>query len=79
MFDYYIHLQEQNISEEYKNCRIHIALERADMNKDLQTFRNLYSLAPVFLRSHLNMTECVFDYNYLQLDKQIRDELFIVN
>ena len=72
----YIHLQEQDIPEEYKNCRLHIALERADTNKDWQTFRNLYRLSPEFLKSHLNMTECLFDYNYTRLDKQIRDNLF---
>ena len=76
MFNYYIHLQDQDIPQEYKNLRIHIALEKSDMNKDWQTFRNLYRLAPEYLKSHLNMTSFLFDYNYLQLDKQIQDNLF---
>jgi hypothetical protein len=72
----YIHLQDQDIPQEYKNCRLHIALERADTNKDWQTFRNLYKLAPEFLKCHLNMTGLLFDYNYLKLDKQTQNNLF---
>ena len=76
MFNYYIHLQNKDIPQEYKNLRIHIALEKADIDKDWQTFRNLYRLAPEYLKNHLKMTGLVFDYNYMQLDKQNQDDLF---
>ena len=75
MFDYYIHLQE-DIPQEYKNCRIHVALERADIKKDWQSFRNIYKLAPRFLKHHLDMTDFAFDYNYKRLDKEMQDNLF---
>ena len=34
MFNLYGHKNIQNLSDEYKNLRLHIALERADMNED---------------------------------------------
>jgi len=76
MFDFYAHTNIQNISDEYKKVRLHIALERADMNKDWKTFKILFKLAPEFLRNHLQGTDFVFDYNYKNLPKDQINNLF---
>lgn len=76
MFDFYCHTNIENISDEYKKVRLHIALERADMNKDWNTFKILFKLAPEFLKSHLSNTEFIFDYNYKNLPKNQFDDLF---
>lgn len=72
----HLHKQDQDIPLVYRNLSLHIAVERADMNKDWKVFKKLYSFAPEFLKVHLKNTEDLFGYNYLDLDKQHRDELF---
>ena len=73
--DRYLHVNNQDIPEKYRNCMLHIALERADTNKDWVSFRKLYNMSPKTLKNHLDMTSLVFDYNYLNLDEQERNEL----
>jgi len=76
MFDFYAHANIQSISDEYKNLRLHIALERADMNKDWNTFKILFQISPDFLINHLQTTEFIFDYNYKNLPKEQINNLF---
>ena len=76
MFDFYAHKNIQNISEEYKNIRLHIALEKADINKDWNTFKILFQIEPEFLKNHLQTTDFVFDYNYKNLPKEEIEKLF---
>jgi hypothetical protein len=73
--DFYCH-NNCNIDDEYKKLRIHIALERADINKDWDSFNKIYKCSPEFLNSHLNMTKMIFDYNFLNLSKDLQKKLF---
>ena len=73
----YIHVNDKDIPNQYKNYSLHIALERCDACKDWDTFRKLYKLAPSYLRNHLNITSSLFDYNYLVLSKEDQNKLFI--
>lgn len=70
-----LHKNIKNIPEEYRLLSLHIALERADKNKDWITFKKLYGLSPRFLRSHLIMTS-IFNYNYLKLPLEEQNNLF---
>ncbi len=60
----------------YKTCSLHIALERADLNKDWVVFKEIMKIAPKFLKMHLDTSSSIFDYNYLALTKEQQDELF---
>ena len=71
-----MHNQNQNIPNEYRKLSLHIALERADMNKDWDAFRLIYKSNPHFLKQHINNTSIIFDYNFQQLPEKDRDELF---
>lgn len=70
-----LHKNLENIPEEYKKLNLHIALERADLNKDWITFKELYKLSPKFLKSHLIMTS-IFNYNYKKLSLAEQNNLF---
>jgi hypothetical protein len=72
----HLHKQDEDIPLVYRNLSLHIAVERADMNKDWTVFKKLYTFAPEFLKAHLKTTEYLLGYNYLDLDKKDRDELF---
>lgn len=65
-----------NLPPRYTACSIHIALERADMDKNWTAFKMIYKQNPIRLKQHLFMCDGIFDYNYtkLPLDQQI--ELF---
>jgi hypothetical protein len=63
-----IHKNKKYIPEEYKALMLHIALERADKNKD-------WKLSPIFLKRHLIMTS-IFHYNYLKLSTEEQNNLF---
>jgi len=65
-----------DIDDKYKSCSLHIALERADINNDWETFKKLYKVNPIFLKNHLDNTSRVLDYNYLSLSKNDQDNLF---
>jgi hypothetical protein len=65
-----------DIDNRYKNCSLHIALERADMNYDWDTFKKLYKINPEFLKTHLKNTSSIFDYNYLKLNDNEKNNLF---
>jgi hypothetical protein len=71
----HLHKNNKNIPEEYKTCSLHIALERADKNKDWIVFNKLYKIAPQYLKNHLYMTS-IFDYNYLKLSSDKQFKLF---
>ena len=71
----YLHKNNKNIPEEYQKYSLHIALERADKNKDWVVFKELYKISPTFLRSHLFMTS-IFNYNYLDLPLEEQIDLF---
>jgi hypothetical protein len=66
----------QDVPEEYRNLSLHIALERADTNKDWDTFKKIYATSPAFLKQHLQNTSIIFDYNYQMLPIQEQEELF---
>jgi hypothetical protein len=72
----YLHKNKKNIPDEYKSYSLHIALERADINKNWIVFKELYKISPEYLRNHLNMTSSIFDYNYLKLPIESQNELF---
>ena len=70
-----IHKNKKYIPEEYKALMLHIALERADKNKDWITFKELFKLSPIFLKRHL-ITTSIFHYNYLKLSTDEQNKLF---
>ena len=70
----YLHANS-NIPDEYKKSSLHIALEKADINKDWDSFNKLFRLSPEFLKNHLNITS-MFGYNYEKLSKQEKEQLF---
>jgi hypothetical protein len=70
-----LHKNNENIPDEYKSLSLHIALERADKNKDWKAFREIYKISPITLKSHLNMTS-IFGYNYLKLSQEEQNKLF---
>ena len=71
-----LHKDDNSIPEEYRNYSLHIALERADMKKDWDSFRKIYMKSPDFLKNHLKQTGIIFDYNYQNLKKEERDLIF---
>ena len=75
--DNYKHLikNNKNIPDEYKSCSLHIALERADNNKDWIVFKEIYKISPKYFKHHLRMTS-LFDYNYLDLSNEEQSKLF---
>ncbi len=75
----YIHKDMKDIPEIYRNKSLHIALEFADEKKDWITFKKLFSLDPICLKRHLDITSAVFDYNYLNLSPNERDYLLSIN
>jgi hypothetical protein len=72
----YVHKYNEKIPESYRTCSFHIAIEKADINKDWDVFRELIKIDPVYLKNHLDNTSAVFDYNYLKLTKDEQKELF---
>jgi len=63
--------------KEYGDCSIHIALERADTNKDWRLFKYLLSLDRKWLLHHLKMTEPIFHYNVYKLPKKEQDDILL--
>ena len=76
---HYIHSKCQQLPQIYKTCRIHIALELADENKDWASFKIIYKFAPDFLKSHIDMTNSILEYNYLYLSEEEQQDLFSLN
>jgi hypothetical protein len=74
----YLHLNS-DIPDIYKKCMLHIALEKADIQKDWKTFNILYRLNPSELKSHLKMSSLIFEYNYSKLSFEKQDEIFKVD
>jgi len=74
----YLHKNNTDIPEVYRNCSIHIALERADINKDWISFKKLYRVFPEFLKNHLDNTNIIIDYNYLNLPEEEIKDLFTI-
>ena len=72
--DRFIH-QNMDIPENYKKVSLHIALERADIAKDWIVFKQLYKLNPKMLSHHMNMTDCIFNYNFYKLSKEEQNNL----
>ena len=73
----YLHESVNDIPNEYKNCSLHIALERADLKEDWKSFKTIYKVAPEFLMRHLKSTGQIFDYNYKKLSDNEQYDLFI--
>jgi hypothetical protein len=71
----YLHINNENIPDEYKSCSLHIALEISDKNKDWKVFNELYKISPKYLKNHLFMTS-IFDYNYSKLSTEEQEKLF---
>ena len=59
---------KNNLSDEYLNLAIHIALERADFYKDMETYDFILNTSDNYrlnlLIRHLELTSDIFDYNY---------------
>ena len=66
------------LSDEYKTCSLHIALERADNNKDWKSFKIIYDSNPEYLKNHLDMTKYIFDYNYTKLSREQKQYIFSI-
>jgi len=79
MTNFYIHSNDQSLSDNYKNLRLHIALEKSDNDKDWDSFKILYKYNPDFLKGHLNMSKDIFNYNYLNLSVEMQNKLFLIN
>lgn len=75
----YIHSNNINIPQNYRNLSLHIALEKADQNKDWIMFSKLYNISPQFLKFHLESTNVIFNYNYLNLPIEEQNNLFKVS
>ena len=73
-----IHKLDNNLPNQYKNCSLHIALERADTNKDWESFKTILNMNRDILLQHLRMTEGIFPYNYESLKNEDRNELFAI-
>ena len=67
----------KNPINEYKDCSIHIPLERADTNKDWRVFKYLLSPDRKWLLYHLKMSEPVFNYNVYKLPKAEPDKILL--
>lgn len=72
----FLHQYNDKIPNSYKSCSLHIAIEKADLNKDWKVFKELMKIDPIFLQNHLQNTSGIFDYNYLKLTKEQQKELF---
>lgn len=72
----YQHSTNNILPEKYRNCSLHIALERADQDKDWQSFKNILNMNKEFLLLHLKMSSGLFMYNYENLSKEEQDKLF---
>ena len=51
----YVHKYNEKIPESYRTCSFHIAIEKADINKDWDVFRELIKIDPVYLKNHLDI------------------------
>ena len=72
----FLHKNNEKIPSESRSMSLHIALEKADLNKDWNVFRELLKIEPIFLKKHLDSTSFIFDYNYLSLSKDEQYNLF---
>jgi hypothetical protein len=70
-----LHKNNDKIPEKYKSCSLHIAIEKADEDKNWLVFNELYKIAPEYLKHHLYLTS-IFDYNYLKLSEEEKNKLF---
>jgi hypothetical protein len=73
----YLHINS-NVSDNYKDCSLHIAIERADINKDWENFNKLIRIAPQYLKNHLKLTS-IFGYNYEKLSEEEQQKLFNIS
>ena len=73
-----LHVNVNDIPQKYKNCSLHIALEKADTERDWNSFKKLYNLSPKFLYEHLENTSFVFDYNFKQLKNEEQIKLLSI-
>jgi hypothetical protein len=59
---------KNNLSDKYLNLAIHIALEKADLNKDKTSYDFILNTPDTHRRDllikHLELTSDIFDYNY---------------
>jgi hypothetical protein len=72
-----LHVKDISIPKNYRDLSLHIALERADLNRDWVVFKKLYQFNPVFLKFHLDSTTSVFNYNYKSLPEEEQNNLFV--
>ena len=70
-----LHKNNDKIPEKYKSCSLHIAIEKADEDKNWLVFNELYKIAPEYLKNHLYLSS-IFDYNYLNLSEEEKNKLF---
>ena len=70
-----LHKNNDKIPEKYKSCSLHIAIEKADEDKNWLVFNELYKIAPEYLKNHLYLSS-IFDYNYLKLSEEEKNKLF---
>lgn len=70
-----LHVKDMSIPKNYRDLSLHIALERADINRDWVNFKKLYQFNPTFLKFHLESTS-IFNYNYKSLPEDEQNNLF---
>ena len=67
-----------NLPEKYTKLMIHIALEKADLDKDKQTFNAIFNNSGAFryrlLKLHILFTKDVFEWNYCHEDEDEEEE-----
>jgi hypothetical protein len=64
------------LDKKYTNCSLHIAIERADMNKDWKSFKTILNVHYSFLIRHIYMTASLFTWNFRKLSEEQQYELF---
>jgi hypothetical protein len=69
-------IEYNNLDKRYKNCSLHIALERADNDNDWKAFKTIYFLDMDNLYRHILMTSNVFTWNYTKLPQEQKSFLF---
>lgn len=63
--DYSKQMQSLDIPDSYKSMSVHVALEKADAEMDIRTFKILLYHFP-FLHRHIEKTKSVWQWNLLK-------------
>jgi hypothetical protein len=66
----------RKLDKKYRDCSIHVALERADDDKNWIVFKTILKLDTLNLMKHIFMTKQVFTWNYMRLPQREINYLF---